>query len=137
MMKKIISIVLALTLISLVTVASAEAGSKTRHRWQGAAIALGALALGGVVAHQIHAYPPPIAYYPPQPDPYYYRPHSEYVPGHWETTQEWIPGEWERIWVPGHYDRYGRWVAGHYVERQTPGRYVERRFWVEGQYRRY
>jgi len=138
MMKKITSIVLGLTLISLVTVASAEAGSKTRHRWQGAAIALGALALGGMVAHQIHAYPPPpIAYYPPQPEPYYYRSQHEYIPGHWETAREWVPGTWERVWVPGHYDRWGNWVAGHYVERQTPDRYVERRAWMEGYYRHY
>src|SRR3990172_4000294 len=108
--KKLISMVLVLTLISLFVITSAEAGSRTRHRLQGAAIALGALALGGLVAHQIHAYPPPppVTYYPPppQPDPYYYQPQSEYVPGHWETTQEWDPGTWERVWVPGHYDRW-------------------------------
>ena len=136
MVKKIISIALVLTLVSLFAVASADAGSKTRHRLQGAAIALGALALGGIVAHQIHAYPPPqVVYYPPQPEPYYYRPQTEYIPGHWEMVREWVPGTWERVWVPGHYDRWGNWVAGHYVERQIPGRYVEQRAWVEGYYR--
>jgi len=141
MWKKLGITILILTLVSLFTIAPAEAGSKTRHRWQGAAIALGAVALGGLLAHQIHAHtPPPVAYYPPpppQPEPYYYRHQSEYVPGHWEMVREWVPGEWERVWVPGHYDRWGNWVAGHYVERQTPGRYVERRVWVEGHYRRY
>jgi hypothetical protein len=133
MVKKIISLALVLTLVSLFAVASADAGSKARHRWQGAAIALGALAIGGLVAHQIYANTLP----PPQPDPYYYRPQTEYVPGHWEKVHEWVPGRWERVWVPGYYDRYGRWVAGHYVERQTPGYYVERKTWVEGYYRQY
>lgn len=139
--KKLMSVALVIILISLFVITSAEAGSKTRHRWQGAAIALGALALGGLIVHQIHAYPsqPAVTYYPPppQPEPYYGPPPSEYVPGHWETTQEWVPGTWERVWVPGQYDRWGNWVAGHYVERQTPGQYVERRVWVEGHYRRY
>ncbi len=143
MMKKLGITILILALVSLVTITPAEAGSKTRHRWQGAAIALGAVALGGLIAHQIHAHtppPPPVAYFPvpPQPEPYYCPPpRSEYVPGRWETVQEWVPGTWERVWVAGHYDRYGNWVAGHYEERLTPGYYAERRVWVEGYYRRY
>jgi hypothetical protein len=139
MAKKYISIALVLTLISLFAVTSADAGSKGRHRWQGAGIALGALALGGFFAHQLYAYPPPppppfVYSVPPEP---YDPPSYEYVPGHWETVREWVPGTWEKVWVPGHYDRWGNWIAGHYVERKTPGRYVERRVWVEGHYRRY
>jgi hypothetical protein len=143
MMKKLGITILILTLLSLFTIHPAEAGSKTRHRWQGAAIALGAVALGGLIAHQIHAYtppPPPVACFPPppQPEPYYCPPpRSEYVPGHWETVREWVPGTWEKVWVPGHYDRYGNWIAGHYEERRTPGYYAEKRVWVEGYYRRY
>ncbi len=140
MLKKFGITILILTMISLFTIAPAEAGSKTRHRLHGAAIALGAVALGGLIAHQIHAHMPPpvprVVYYPP-PEPYYCPPREEYVPGYWETIREWVPGTWERVWVPGHYDRYGNWIAGHYEERQTPGRYVERRVWVEGHYRRY
>ena len=139
MWKKLGITILILALVSLFTITSAEAGSKTRNRWQGAAIALGALALGGIVAHQIYANtPPPVAYYPPpppQPEPYYYRQQPEYISGHWEMVREWVPETWERVWVPGHYDRWGNRVAGHYVERQTPGYYVERKAWMEGYYR--
>ena len=129
MKKKLIAAVLVLTLVSLVAIAPAEAGSKTRHRWQGAGMALGALLLGGLVVHHMatHAAPPQVIYAPPA--------EPEWVPGHWEMTREWVPGTWERIWVAGHYDRRGRWVAGHYINRQTPGFYQERRVWVEGHYR--
>lgn len=137
MVKKLISIALVVTIISLFVVSYADAGSKGRYRWQGAGIALGALALGGLIVHHLHAYPPPphVVYSPP-PEPYYPPPH-EYVPGHWQTVREWVPGTWESVWVPGYYDRCGRWVAGHYEERWTPGRYIERRVWIEGHYRRY
>jgi hypothetical protein len=136
MKKKLIATVLVLTLVSLFAIAPAEAGSKTSHRWQGAEIALGALLLGGLVAHHIAAYasPPQVVYAPP-PEPRYYRPEPEWVPGHWEMTREWVPGTWERVWVPGHYDPRGHRVAGHYINRQTPGFYEERRVWVEGYYR--
>jgi len=138
MVKKLISMILVLTLVSLFAINSAEAGSKTRHRWQGAGIALGAVLLGGLVAHQIaaHAYtqPPQVVYSPP-PEPRWYPPAPEYIPGHWEIAREWAPGTWERVWVPGHYDRWRNCVAGHYEDRQTPGRYVDRRVWVEGHYR--
>ncbi|MCJ7704238.1 MAG: hypothetical protein MUO28_01725, partial [Desulfobacterales bacterium] len=117
MRKKLGITILILALVSLFTITPAEAGSKTRHRWQGVAIALGAVALGGLLAHQIYANtPPPVAYFPPpplpspQPEPYYYRPPAEYIPGHLETVREWVPGTWERVWVPGHYDRWGNWV---------------------------
>ena len=134
--KKLWSIILAVTLISFFAITSAEAGSKTRHRWQGAGIAIGALMLGGLVMHHIaaHARQPQVIYEPP-PEPRYCPPEPEWVPGHWELTREWVPGQWERVWVPGHYDRWGNWVAGHYLDRQTPGHYVEKRVWVEGHYR--
>ncbi|MGQ9646058.1 MAG: hypothetical protein ACUVWO_05895 [Thermodesulfobacteriota bacterium] len=136
MKKKLIAIFLVLALIPLVAVAPAEAGSKARHRWEGAGMALGAVLLGGWVFHSltIHASPPPVVYAPP-PESRYCPPEPEWVPGHWEITREWVPGTWERVWVPGHYDRYGNWVAGHTINRQTPGRYEERRVWVEGYYR--
>ncbi len=129
MKKKLIAIVLALTLISLFAITPVEAGSKTRHLWPGAEIAFGALLFGGLVAHTMAAYasPPRVVYAPP--------PQVEWVPGHWEMTRVWVPGAWERVWVPGQYDRHGRWVAGHTINRQTPGFYEERRVWVEGHYR--
>ena len=136
MKKKLIVIVLVLTLVSFFAIAPAEAGSKTRHRLPGAGIALGALLLGGLVVHHMaaHAFPPPVVY-APSTEPRYYPPEPEWVPGHWEMTREWVPGNWERVWVPGHYDGRGNWVAGHTIDCQTPGYYEERRVWVEGHYR--
>ena len=130
---------MVLTLVSLFTFASVEAGSDTRHRWQGAAIALGVVAGLGLLVHGLHTLPPAPApnasYLPPQGR--YGPPPREYAPGNWETTREWIPGTRVRVWIPGHYDRWGNWVSGHYVDRQTPGRYVERRVWMEGDDRPY
>jgi hypothetical protein len=136
MRKKLLVMVLVVTLISVFVIPSAEAGSKTRYMWPGAGIAIGALVLGGLVAHGIaaHARQPQVIYAPP-PEPRYYPPEPEWVPGLWEVTRDWVPGQWERVWVSGRYDRRGNWVAGHYEERRTPGYYVERRTWVEGYYR--
>ncbi len=131
MVKKLTAMILTITFISLLTFTSAEAGSEARYRWQGAAIALGAVALGGLILHSALAYPPPVVYAPPPPP----APPPEFVPGHWEIVREWVPGISERVWVPGHYDRWGNWVTGHYEVHQTPGGYVERRAWVEGYYR--
>ena len=140
MWKKLASMVLILAMISFFMISPAEAGSKQRHMWAGAGIALGAVALGGLIVHSLHALPPPpppqVVYSPP-PEPYYYPLPREYVPGHWEMTREWVPGTWERVSIPGYYDRWGRWVAGHYENRQIPGYYAERRVWIEGYYRSY
>ncbi len=140
MWKKLISMVLVIAFITLFTLNSAEAGSKQRHMWKGAGIALGAVALG-TMAYQLFTHnhpqqPPQVVYYPP-PEPRYCPPPPppEYVPGHWEMTREWVPGGWERVWVPSHRDRWGNWVEGHYEERQAPGYYAERRVWIEGHYR--
>jgi len=127
MWKKLALMILVLTLISVFTIPSAEAGSK-HHR------VLKALFLGGLFAALP---PPPPVVISPAPEPYYSPPRHEYVPGHWEMTREWVPGTWERVWIPSHYDRWGRWIPGHYEDRQTPGYYEERRVWVEAHYRPY
>ena len=82
MKKKLIAIVLVLTLVSLFAIVPAEAGSKRRHRWQGAGMALGALLLGGLVVQHMaaHASPPQVVYAPP-PEPRYWSPEPEWVPG--------------------------------------------------------
>jgi len=126
MWKKLALMVLILALISVFTIPPAEAGSR-HHR------VLKALALGGLLA----AFPPPPVFVSRVPEPYYYPPPREYVPGHRETTREWVPRTWERVSIPGYYDRWGRWVAGHYENRQIPGYYAERRVWIEGYYRSY
>jgi len=127
MWKKLALMILVLTLISVFTIPSAEAGSK-HHR------VLKALFLGGLFAALP---PPPPVVISPAPELYYSPPRHEYVPGHWEMTREWVPGTWERVWIPSHYDRWGRWIPGHYEDRQTPGYYEERRVWVEAHYRPY
>jgi len=83
MKKKLIVIVMVLALVSLCAIAPAEAGSKTRHRFPGAGIALGAFLLGGLVVHHmaVHASPPQVIYAPP-PEPRYYPPEPEWAPGH-------------------------------------------------------
>jgi hypothetical protein len=125
MWKKLMLMILVLTLISVFIVPSAEAGYKSL---------LKVLALGGLLA----AFPPPPPIViSPAPAPYYSPSRQEYVPGHWEVIREWVPGTWERVWIPGHYDRWGRRVAGHYEDRQIPGHYVERKVWVDGYYRPY
>jgi hypothetical protein len=124
MWKKLTLMILVLTLISVFTIPSVEAGSKSL---------LKALAFGGLLA----ALPPPPVFVSPAPARHYYPPRQEYVPGHWEMTREWVPGTWERVWIPGQYDRWGRWVPGHYEDCQVPGHYVERRVWVEAHYRPY
>jgi hypothetical protein len=131
MLKKIISIILAVAFVSLFTLNTAQAGPKQHDAWNGVGIALGAFALGAIVNQLAHS--PQVAY--PPPEPRYSPPPPEYIPGHWETTREWVPGTWERVWVPGYHDRWRNRVAGHYEERQTPGYYAERRVWVEGHYR--
>jgi len=136
MKRKTLSMILVVTLLFLFSITSAEARSKVRPRFPGVEIAIGALVLGGLVAHHMaaHARQPEVVYAPP-PEPRYYPPEREWQAGHWEITREWVPGSWERVWVPGHYDGRGRWVAGHTINRQTPGHYEERRVWVEGHYR--
>jgi hypothetical protein len=125
MWKKLALMVFVLVLISAFTIPPAAAGSKDRI--------FKALALGGLFAALL----PPPGMIAPAPEPHYYPPQQQYVPGHWEMTREWVPGRWERVWIPGHYDRWRNWVPGHYENRQTPGYYEERRVWVEGYYRPY
>ena len=136
MKKKTLSMILVVTLISLFAITTAEAGPKVLPRWPGAEIAIGALLLGGLVAHHMaaQARQPEVVYAPP-PEPRYYPPEPGRETGHWEVTREWVPGAWERVWIPGHDDGRGHWVAGHYINRQTPGHYEERKVWVEGYYR--
>lgn len=140
MWKRLATSILILTFFSLIIISPAQAGSKSRHMWTGAGIAIGAMALGGILAHHIYVHTPPppmVIYYTTPPSYYPPPPRPEYIPGHWEIIKEWVPGKWEKVWVPGHYDRCGNWIEGHYEEILTPGYYVEKKVWVEGYYRNY
>jgi len=63
MWKKLATIILVLALFSLFTITPAQAGDKQRHMWAGAGIALGTVALLGLLTHPYMAPPPP----PPAP----------------------------------------------------------------------
>ena len=92
---------------------SAYAGSRERHRWEGAAIGIGSLVLGGILVDQIgrqctphreHAY----AYLdPPQP--------LRKKRRHWKMRRRWVEPSYERVWNPGHYNRHGKWVSGQWI----------------------
>jgi hypothetical protein len=96
MLKKLATAILVLALFSLFTITPAQAGDKQRNIWKGAGIALGAVALGGLLAYSLHALPPPppphVVYSPP-PDPY----EERQTPGHYEDR---------RVWVEGYYRSY-------------------------------
>ncbi|MCK5322902.1 MAG: hypothetical protein KAJ45_02105, partial [Desulfobulbaceae bacterium] len=92
---------------------SAYAGSRERHRWEGAAIGIGSLVLGGILVDQIgrqctpsreHAY---VYLDPPQP--------LRKKRGHWKMRRRWVDPSYERIWNPGHYNRHGKWVSGRWI----------------------
>ena len=101
MWKKLATVILVLTLFSLFTITPAKAGDKQRYMWYGAGIALGPVALLGLLTRPHMAPPPPpLVVYSPPPQPYSPPPASpppDYAPGHWETTREWVPGAWERV----------------------------------------
>ena len=92
---------------------SAYAGSRERHRWEGAAIGIGSLVLGGILVDQIgrqctprleHAY---VYFDPPQP--------LRKKRGHWKMRRKWVESSYERVWNPGHYNRHGKWVSGRWI----------------------
>ncbi|HEY5997980.1 MAG TPA: hypothetical protein VI078_01585 [bacterium] len=163
-MKRIVGMILIAALLVAWGPRPAVAGSAARHRWQGAAIALGALGLLAVIGDAAQAqpvavgvgvgvpvpiYPAPV-YCPPPPPP------PVYVPA--PPTRYWVPGYWDYVdvWVPAaivigatwggwgdHDDRYrgyargGRHDHGRYGYDAGRGRghYERRRVWREGHYR--
>ena len=119
--------------------ASAFAGAKERHMWQGAAIALGAAIVGNAildncqnvsslqhttVVHNIPVRPAARPHYGSCPPPAYQQ-------GHWENQNVWVEPVCERVWNPGHYNDYSQWVPGQYIliERQA-GYWKTARVWV-------
>ena len=93
---KTLSMILVVAVISLLAITSVEAGSRVRPMFPGAEIAVGALVLGGFVAHHMaaHARQPEVVYAPP-PHSRYRPPEREWEAGHWEMIREWVPGTWE------------------------------------------
>lgn len=142
-MKKILAILVAAALATVLTAAPARAGDRG---WATAGKILtgiiGVTILGNALANA-HPYHTPVYAPPPR---VYYPPEQVWVPGRYETRYErrWIPGHWEierygrhgrgydddsyddrhdrrarRVWVPGYYDRVEVtvWIPGHWEER--------------------
>lgn len=121
--------IISLMIIFLVSfsMSPALAGSKERYRWQGAAIGLGAAALGHVIyqnARERHAPERVVVverpvYAAPCPPPR--------CPGasFHEPRRVWVEPVRERVWNPGHYHN-GRWTEGQWILIETsPGYWRE------------
>ena len=135
-MKKASLIAVLMIFFLSVSVSSALAGSKQRHQWQGAAMALGAVILGNAILNSSHYdYDPhPVSAVDRyRPDHCYNRscPPPRQERGHWEYQKMWVPPVLERVWNPGHYNTCHQWVPGEYImiERE-PGYWKTERVWA-------
>lgn len=116
--------IISLMIIVLVSssMSPALAGSKERYRWQGAAIGLGAAALGHAIYKNAQARHAPErvvvvegpVYAAPCPPPRCSRACDE-------PRRVWVEPARERVWNPGHYHN-GRWIEGQWILIETsPG----------------
>jgi hypothetical protein len=124
---------------------SAYAGSRERHRWEGAAIGIGSLVLGGILIDQIGRQCTPLGQIGRQCAPrldhtYVYldppRPLRK-KRGHWKMRRRWVEPSYERVWNPGHYNRHEKWVSGQWimiVDRE--GYWIEERVRVKKRHHR-
>jgi len=149
-MKKHTIILTALVLCIAFIAPQAWAGSKQRHRWEGAAIGLGAAIVGSTILNH-HLNPPRRQRH--EPESTVYRHHSppnrgrhgvrdnrrgrnhrqrqHQRQGHWEVQKVWVSPVWEKVWNPGHYNRRNRWVPGRYINiEKNPGYWMKKRVWV-------
>lgn len=128
-MKKTGIISLMIIIIVSFSMSPVLAGSKQRYRWQGAAIGLGAAALGHVIYKNAQARHAPErvvvverpAYASPCPPPCY--------PGacSYEPRRVWVEPVREQVWNPGHYHN-GRWIEGQWILIEaSPGYWREAR----------
>ncbi len=138
MKKKMLFILLiGIVLTWTVTAPPARAGSPQRHRWEGAAIGVGAAIIGGALLHHArrprrHSRPVYSQACPPRQQ-VYVSPSCPPRPsrGHWEWQKTWVPPVCEKTWNPGHYNRRNRWIPGRWImiERQ-PGHWRSEKYWV-------
>ncbi len=132
-MKKIlVSLFVAVCLVTF-TSASALAGDKQRHRWEGVAIGVGAAILGhAIFSNSWDARPDHVTVI--QRNRHRDRHHdrhnsfNRHSRSHWEVQRHWVPPVCQRVYNPGHYDRRGRWVPGQWVTiEKNPGYWEQRR----------
>lgn len=125
-MKKWIIPAILISFLGLSVISQAEAGDKSRHRWQGAAIGVASYLLldqlfshpsGTAYAQPTYVSPPPRVVYEYRYVQPVYSPCSP--PGHsrrqyGQERHRMERGYWESVWIPGHYSRSGRYIDGHY-----------------------
>ena len=130
-MKKTFTIGLISFLCVVFITSSAFAGSKRRHRLEGAAIGIGAVLLGKAIidtaaahhAGEVIHHRTVIYHEPPPP--------RRQPRGHWEIKQVWVPPVYKKIWKPGHYNRRGYWMDGRWASRiKKYGYWKEAEVWV-------
>jgi hypothetical protein len=131
MNKKKILIMLTVSLVCFfLIIPSSWAGAKQRHRWEGAAMGIGAAFLGHALYNQYYSQYTPA--------PVYHKPPKRRPRGHWEHTKVWIPASYEKAWNPGHYNKKGRWVSGRWIKiEKEPGHWVKERIWVSKRSKRH
>jgi hypothetical protein len=130
--RKIIAVICAAVLGTVIAVSPSWAGSKQRHRWEGVAIGIGAAILGKAILdtyhHNYHATGPHAG--PAIVEHHYHQAPPEPA-GYWETRKEWIPPVYTKKWNPGHHNRHGHWVEGHWLRIEVqPGYWEYQKVWV-------
>lgn len=136
-MKKNAFIVLAIIFFLTASAPSVFAGSKQRHQWQGAAMALGAVVLGSAILNNCQCDRPPqqrvAAVDRYRPGYHHQRPYCKprHARGHWEYRKIWVEPTYEKVWNPGHYNACRQWVPGAYIViERKPGYWKKERVWV-------
>jgi len=123
-MKKWMIPAMLISFLSLSVLSPAEAGERSRHRWQGIAIGAASYMVldhlfnrpaGYGYSQPAYVYPAPtvIYEYRPAPPPCY-PPETRHYRKQYYSERQMESGYWESVWIPGHYDRSGRYIDGHY-----------------------
>ncbi len=136
-MKKTALISLAVFFFLSASIPSAFAGSKERHRWQGAAMAIGAVVLGNAILNNCQYDRPPqrVAAVDRYRTGYHHQQRPcgppKYTRGHWEHRKIWVDPVLEKVWNPGHYNACHQWVPGEYIMiEHKPGYWRTEKVWV-------
>jgi len=140
-MKKLITILTVVVLVTGLTAASSYAGAARRHTIEGIMIGTGVAILGAAIYNGMNndrrhtTYAPAYDYnYKPRHHKrrHHHRRHVHHGPwGHWEIEKYWVEPIYETRWNPGHYNRHGDWITGQYQKfcvRQ--GYWDKRKVWV-------
>lgn len=125
--KRIFTIIFIGIISIAVAVPASWAGSRARHRLEGAVIGIGALMLTqAIIDHHHHD----AAVATTVTHGYgHHRPHHKPA-GYWDIQKEWVPATYKKVWNPGHYNRRGNWVPGRWIRIEVkPGHWTRKRVW--------